>query len=89
MDSLDVSPAGREAAPQTVKVLRYAVIVCGSEWRVLSGRSQIGRYASRAGAMAVAVNLTRQALEAGHAAELYAQDEGGDFLLHPLFPPGP
>lgn len=69
------------------KLLRYAVIYSGSVWRVLSARAQIGRYPSRAEAMAVAVKLTRQALEAGQMSELYAQDEAGDFALHPLFPP--
>jgi hypothetical protein len=51
---------------------RYAVVQCGQDWRVLTGNAQIG-------------NLTAQALQDGHAAELYAQCELNDFSLRALF----
>jgi hypothetical protein len=76
------SPDAGAAPPLT---LRYAVIAAGREWRVLSGRAQIGRFATRAEALVVAVGLTKQALQSGHQAELLAQQEGGDFSLQPMF----
>ncbi|KAK0361043.1 hypothetical protein LTR94_024899 [Friedmanniomyces endolithicus] len=32
------------------KVIRYAILLCGSDWRVVSERSQLGRFANRAAA---------------------------------------
>ena len=84
MDSQGQRPAAG-ADRSTPRVLRYAVIACAQGWRVLTGRAQIGRFASRAEAMTVAVGLTKAAVEAGHETELLAQDEGGDPTLNPLF----
>ena len=63
----------------------YAVIACGKEWRVASRRAQIGRFLSRAGALAVAVGLIKQAAAEGHKVALLAQNEDGDASLHSMF----
>ena len=79
----DLSAASHDrAAPLT---LRYAVIACGQEWRVVSGRAQIGHFETRVEALAVAINLTKEALAEGHEAELLAQPEGPDAEMRPLF----
>lgn len=81
--------AGAEQDPQPCALapstLRYAVIACGEEWRVVSGRAQIGHFVTRAEALAVAINLTKEALAEGHEAELLAQPEGLDAEMRPLF----
>jgi hypothetical protein len=63
----------------------YAVIACGKEWRVASRRAQIGRFLSRAGALAVAVGLVKQAAAEGYKVVLLAHDEQGDTALQPMF----
>jgi hypothetical protein len=68
---------------------RYAVIHCGRDWRVLTSAAQIGPFQDQTQAMSVATNLTAQALQEGHAAELYAQCEAYDFSLRPVFRPDP
>lgn len=79
------SEAPPESAPSGASTLRYAVIACGQEWRVLSGRAQIGHFETRAEALALAINLTKAALAEGHEAELLAQPGGPDIVLLPLF----
>ena len=64
---------------------RYAVITRANEWRVLSGRAQIGRFNTRAEALAVALGLAKQSAAAGHGIELLAQDSVGGFLLKPIY----
>jgi hypothetical protein len=64
---------------------RYAVVQCGQDWRVLTGNAQIGPFQDHGQALSVATNLTAQALQDGHAAELYAQCELNDFSLRALF----
>jgi hypothetical protein len=78
-------PDRRDPARAEHHTHRYAVIAASSGWRVVSGRRQIGQFACRADALAVAVNLTKQALAEGHDAELLAQPMDGDFSLRPLF----
>ncbi len=79
------SAAEPDGRPEPPPRLRYAVIACGRDWRVLSGRAQIGRFATRAEALAVAIGLTKQALAEGRHIELLAQPEGPDPGLYPLF----
>jgi hypothetical protein len=64
---------------------RYAVIAQANEWRVLSGRAQIGRFQTRAEALAVALGLAKQIAAAGHGIELLAQDTASDFHLVSIY----
>ena len=64
---------------------RYAVIARADEWRVLSGRAQIGHFQTRAEALAVALGLAKQIAAAGCGIELLAQDTASDFHLAPVY----
>ena len=66
-------------------LLRYAVIARADEWRVLSGRAQIGHFQTRAEAWAVAIGLAKQAAAAGCGVELLAQAEASDCRLDCLY----
>ena len=52
----------------------YAVLQIGAEWRVVCERRHIGHFDNREEALTIAAGLVRQALEAGHEAELLALD---------------
>jgi hypothetical protein len=52
----------------------YAVLQIGAEWRVVCERRHIGHFDNRQEALTIAAGLVRQALEAGHQAELLALD---------------
>ena len=62
--------------------LSYAVISCGAEWRVLTGRRQFGHFHRRATAWAVAVELAKDAAAHGRPVELLLQGEESDFALN-------
>lgn len=79
------SSAGDKPAADMDATQVYAVITTSHGWRVASRRAQIGRFFSRAAAMAVAVGLIKQAAAEGHKVALLAQDEDGDPALRPMF----
>ena len=66
--------------------LRYAVMKCGDEWKVVSGRRRIGHFADAHAANSAASGLCRQALDAGHTVEMLFHHPGGE-LLSTIFQP--
>lgn len=65
----DVPPPG---------AFRYAVVMVGEEWRIIGARRAMGHFQTRETALVAAANLARQALEAGHRAEVLLQSESGE-----------
>jgi hypothetical protein len=72
---LDATIAGPDAREQ---VVRYAVLLCGEHWRVVSERRQFGRFPSSAAALQCAVGLAREAMASGAVVEILQTDEGGE-----------
>lgn len=66
---------------------RYAVVLIGVEWRVVGARRTMGHFATRGMALSAAGALAREAVEAGHRAEVLLQSESGE--LTPLGRDGP
>jgi diguanylate cyclase (GGDEF)-like protein len=59
-------------------VVRYAVLRCGEDWRVVSERRQFGRFDTRAVAFQCALRLAREANMSGLSAEILQADAGGE-----------
>jgi hypothetical protein len=75
-----------------MSVLHYAVIRCGSEWKVVGGRRQMGHFSEKAAAATAGARLALQAAESGNEVEFLIQDDAGmlltgDPLLHAALPP--
>lgn len=62
----------------TADVVRYAVLLCGLEWRVVSERRQLGHFASRAAAFQCALRLAREANASGLMVELIYSEACGE-----------
>ena len=71
--------------PDSQPLQRYAVIAQADGWRVLSGRARIGRFQTRAEALAVALGLAKQIAAGGRGIELLAQDTASDFDLTSIY----
>ncbi len=68
------------------KVVRYAVLLCDSDWRVVSERRQFGRFKTRSAAFQCALRLAQEASASGVTVELLHADSGGQlnsFMLPP------
>ncbi|MCF8504419.1 MAG: hypothetical protein K9G59_05855 [Caulobacter sp.] len=57
---------------------RYAVVRIGPEWRVVCARRAMGHFTTRDAALNAAGGLAREALLAGHVAEVLVQSESGE-----------
>ena len=57
---------------------RYAVVRVANEWKVVGARRAMGHFATRDLALAAAGNLAREAILAGHRAEVLLQSESGE-----------
>lgn len=68
-------------------VVRYAILLCGADWRVVSERRQFGRFVSRAAAYQCAMKLAREAIASGFSVELLHADVSGELRAFKL--PGP
>ncbi|WP_395946033.1 putative bifunctional diguanylate cyclase/phosphodiesterase [Brevundimonas sp.] len=75
---LDFPLAATETPAATGKVVRYAILLCGTDWRVVSERRQLGRFPTRAAAFQCALRLAREANASGAAVELLHADAGGE-----------
>ncbi len=60
------------------KVVRYAVLRCGDDWRVVSERRQFGRFDTRSAAFQCALRLAREANASGLSVELLQSDDVGE-----------
>jgi hypothetical protein len=58
----------------------YAAVRVGPVWRVVCARRPIGHFTSCDLALSAAHALARQAVEAGHAAEVLLQSESGEMI---------
>lgn len=61
-------------------VLHYAVVWCGTEWKVVGGRRQMGHFPYKSEATAAGARLALQAAESGFEVEFLIQDEAGMLL---------
>ena len=61
-----------------MSVLRYAVVQCGPEWKVVGARRAMGHFADQNAAAAAGARLALQACAAGHSVEFLVQDEVGE-----------
>ncbi|MHB8286695.1 MAG: hypothetical protein ACYDD1_18735 [Caulobacteraceae bacterium] len=55
--------------------LRYAIISCDGEWRVLSERRRIGHFLDCDAATMAGARLALEAINEGHEVEFLVQDE--------------
>lgn len=60
------------------RLIRYAILLCGEDWRVVSERRQFGRFPNRAAAFQCAMRLAREANASGATVELLHADTGGE-----------
>lgn len=60
------------------RLVRYAILLCGEDWRVVSERRQFGRFPSRSAAFQCAMRLAREANASGAVVELLHADAGGE-----------
>ncbi|MDQ8028528.1 MAG: EAL domain-containing protein [Brevundimonas sp.] len=60
------------------RLIRYAILLCGDDWRVVSERRQFGRFPNRAAAFQCAMRLAREANASGATVELLHADTGGE-----------
>ena len=83
----DLPPAGQRGAPTAkdarelspaARVIRYAILLCGADWRVISERRQFGRFQTRSAAFQCALRLAREANASGAAVELLHADSAGE-----------
>jgi len=65
-------------------VVRYAVLLCGTDWRVVSERRALGRFASRAAAIECALRLAQEAAVSGATVELLQSDACGELRPFPV-----
>ncbi len=63
-----------------MRLMRYAVLKCGEEWRVVSGRRKIGHFPDHETAMLTASGLCREAEKAGCQVELLTQNPSGELV---------
>lgn len=74
------------------RLVRYAILLCGDDWRVVSERRQFGRFPNRAAAFQCAMRLAREANASGATVELMHADAGGElksfYLTDQTEPPG-
>lgn len=73
--------------PSDPPPFRYAVIWVGVEWRIVCARRAMGHFTSRDLALNAASSLAREAILAGHLAEILLQSENGE--LRVLWPDRP
>ncbi len=59
-------------------LVRYAILLCGADWRVVSERRQFGRFSSRSAALQCALGLAREAMASGASVEILHADLGGE-----------
>ena len=59
-------------------VVRYAVLLCGSRWRVVSRRRQLGHFPTRSAAFQCALRLAREANASGLTVELIYSEVAGE-----------
>ena len=64
--------------------LRYAVLRCGDDWRVVGGERRIGRYIDQTAAVAAGARLATEAARMGHEVEFLVQDEVGELTRREL-----
>ena len=60
--------------------MRYAVLRCGDEWKIVSGERKIGHFVDREAATLAASGLCREAMKAGHTVELLTQNPSGELV---------
>lgn len=70
--------ADRAFDEATEHVIRYAVLRCGEDWRVVSERRQFGRFETRSAAFQCALRLAREANASGLSVELLQADDAGE-----------
>lgn len=63
---------------QAGDVVRYAVLLCGSRWRVVSRRRQLGHFPTRSAAFQCALRLAREANASGLTVELIYSEVAGE-----------
>lgn len=73
--------------PDPPPAFRYAVVWVGVEWRIVCARRAMGHFTSRDLALVAASRLAREAVQAGHPAEVLLQSESGE--LTQLWPGRP
>lgn len=73
---MDVPLAGENGGAEPV--VRYAILLCGTDWRVVSERRQFGRFVSRSAAYQCAMGLAREAVASGATVELLHADVSGE-----------
>ena len=59
-------------------MLRYAVVNCSGDWRVVGQHRRIGRYGDCEAAVGAGARLALQAISAGHEVEFLVQDGVGE-----------
>ncbi len=74
----DVTIADAALNSENNKVIRYAVLRCGEDWRVVSERRQFGRFETRSAAFQCALRLAREANASGLSVELLQADDAGE-----------
>jgi diguanylate cyclase (GGDEF)-like protein len=74
----DVTIADSAFTSENNKVIRYAVLRCGDDWRVVSERRQFGRFDTRSAAFQCALRLAREANASGLSVELLQSDDAGE-----------
>jgi hypothetical protein len=60
--------------------LRYAIISCDGEWRVVGERRRIGHYPDCGAATLAGARLALEAMDAGHDVEFLVQDEANQLM---------
>jgi hypothetical protein len=71
-------PAAASHGSGKEPIVRYAVLRCGDDWRVVSERRQFGRFETRSAAFQCALRLAREANSSGLSAEILQADAGGE-----------
>ena len=79
---MDVPFACKDKAGE--QVVRYAILLCGTDWRVVSERRQFGRFVSRSAAYQCAMGLAREAIASGATVEILHADSSGELRAFKL-----
>jgi diguanylate cyclase (GGDEF)-like protein len=83
ISALRTDGAEADIAPVTTSPIRYAVLLCGTEWRVVSARRQLGHFKTWNAAFQCALRLAREANASGLEVELLYAEVGGELrALH-------